>query len=347
MIRVLFFILFFESFLTVKSQYMITKWFDGKKAAISFNFEGNHKGLYEIGARLIEDKKWKSTFFISTKTANWENVISMRKAGHEIGNHSHSNQFLISLNTTKVNNELLTSTQLISKYLPNYKVLSFSYPLGVGIGPGIENDSVREIISKYHIAATSPGTSGDYLSMRNAIPYHGYRNQNFHNFYYQLGTMVVKSDLSLDDFSEEVDLVIDSGDWLSLMYYSIGTTGREYVEEHIFESMLDSIQVRENDLWVAPFGDVIMYHQMRRSAKIEYTQVKGNNWVMYLTDDLDNNVYDNPLTIQVMKPIDTNVIKITQDGKKIGFHQDWSILQFNAIPDKGPIYITYRAVKVD
>ena len=170
--------------LTVKSQYMITKWLNGKKSALSFSFEGNQVGLYNTGASLLDEKKMKGTFFISTKSANWEKVISVHKSGHEIGNHSHSNRNLKSLNIDEVDKELLISTQIIHRYIPNYKVRSFSYPFCVGIEPGNKYDSVRGIVAKYHIGATSPGTTGGYLTMNSSIPYHGYRNKDFHNYYY-------------------------------------------------------------------------------------------------------------------------------------------------------------------
>ncbi len=345
--RVLFLLSFISIATLANSQYMVTKWLNGKKAALTFNFEGNQGGVYEIGAPLLEEKKWVGTFFISTKTANWKNVLFAFKSGHEIGNHSHSNRQLNSLSIDDVNKELLTSTQLIYKYIPNYKVRSFSYPFGQGIQPGIEFDSIRTLVSKYHIGATSIGTSGGYLTVGNAIPYHAYRNRDFHKYYYQLGTMVVKSNLSLQSFNQEINKTIESGNWLSLMYYSIGTSGREHVEEGMFQSMLDSIQIREEDLWVAPFGDVVMYHQMRRNARVEYLQIEGDNWVMYLEDDLDDLVYNTPLTLQVMKPIDKTAIKITQNGNKLDIYQDWRILQFNAVPDKGPIHITYKSIKID
>jgi peptidoglycan/xylan/chitin deacetylase (PgdA/CDA1 family) len=326
---------------------MITKWYGGKKAAVSFNFEGNHDGLYDVGAPLLEDKNWRGTFFISTKTAKWDNVISVRKKGHEIGNHSHSNRNLLSLNVDQVDKELLTSTQQIHKYLPNYNILSFSYPFGVGLRPGREYDSIRTVVSKYHICATAPGTTGDYLTVNRYIPYHGYRNRDFHDYYFQLGTKVIKSNLNLQEFTAELDATIEAGDWLPMMYYSIGTSGREHVEKSMFQAMLDSTQTREEDLWVAPFGEVSMYHIMRRNARIEYLQLEGYNWVMYLEDDLDDETYNRPLTMQVVKPIDCNAVKVTQNGKKCEFYQDWAILQFNATPDKGPIHITYKEIKVD
>jgi hypothetical protein len=343
-----FFLIFFCAFtISVKSQYMVTKWYNGKKAALSFTFEGNQKGLFDIGAPYLEGNKWRGTFFISTKTVNWDNVISLAKSGHEIGSHSHSNKNLISLNVDQVNKELLVSTQQIHKYLPNYNILSFSYPFATGIQPGVEFDSVRDVISKYHICATSPGTTGGYLTMNNFIPYHGYRNKDFNNFYFQLGTKVVQSRWTITDFTSEVDQVIDDGDWLSLMYYSIGIAGRENIKKETFQEMLDSVQVKEENLWVAPFGEVAMYHIMRRSARIEYLHIEEGNWVMYLEDDLDNEIYNKPLTIQVMKPIDSNAIKVTQNGRKCTFYQDWRTLQFNATPDNGPIHITYKAIKID
>ena len=326
---------------------MVTRWFDGKKAAVSFSFEGNHEGLYNIAAPLLKEKKWRGTFFISTKTANWDRISSAHKSGHEIGNHSHSNRNLISLNLSEVNQELLTSTQLIHKNIPNCKVMSFSYPFGKGISPGLKLDSIRSVVSKYHIAATSPGTSGGYLTIQNSIPYRGYQNNDFHNYYYQLGTYVVKSSLSLEDYNKELDLVIDSGDWLSLMYYSIGATGREYIPEDKFQTMLSTVELQDEYLWVASFGEIAMYHQMRRNARIEYLQVEKGSWTMYLEDDLDDEIYNMPLTVQVMKPIDCDAIRITQNGEKIQFHQDWRTLQFNAVPDKGPIHINYKEVKVD
>lgn len=326
---------------------MVTKWFEGKTAALSFNFEGNDESLYNFGSSSLNERDWKATFFISTKTVNWDNVLSVFKAGHDIGNHSHSNRNLLSLTPNQVNQELLTSMSLLDQYLPKYKVLSFSYPFSNGIQPGSQFDSIRDLVSKYHICATSAGTTGGYLTMEKSIPYHGYRNKDFNNFYLQLGSAEVKSNWSLDKFNNEIEKTIESGNWLSLMYYSLSNIGREHVEQRVFRLMLNSVQDKEEDLWVAPLGEVAKYHMMRRRAKISYFRLEKNHWELRLTDDLDDDIYDHALTVQVMKPIDREVVKVVQGGKKIDFVENWNLLQFNLIPDIGSAYITYKSIKVD
>lgn len=329
------------------SQCMVTKWYNGKKAALSISFEGNDNSIYEFGANSLKKRGFISTYFVSTKTAKWEQISKVRKQGHFIGNHSHSNVNLTKLDSLGIENELQTSISLLKKKFPEDTILSFSYPFGVGLKPGKKYDSIRTIINSYHLCSTAPGLSGRYLSSNFEIPYHGYKNKDYDHFYHQLGSMVINDKISIDEFVIKVDKTIDNGNWLSLMCYSIGSVGREHVSEQLFSQVLDSIYSKKESLWVAPIEELVMYHKMRRNIQFEYLELDDYNVQVVLKDNLDNNVYDHELTVQVMKPIDMVAVKVLQSGKKCEFSQDWKILQFNARPDLGPVNITYKPVDVE
>jgi len=82
------------------------------------------KNLFKI--KKFNFKKEEKNLFFSE-----ENIIDLKKSGHEVGLHSHSHPFLISkFSFKKQMYEYSTNKNILEKILRNYKIKSMSHPCG-------------------------------------------------------------------------------------------------------------------------------------------------------------------------------------------------------------------------
>ena len=136
---------------------------------VSFTFDDIPKSAATTGARMLEDRGARGTFYISgglvgTASPDWagvdaEDIIALHRNGHEIGCHTFSHQRACDLDAESLDQEIARNRRYLRSLDPSIKVENFAYPFGYGsfarkgqlkaafqscrsIAPGVNSDTV-------------------------------------------------------------------------------------------------------------------------------------------------------------------------------------------------------------
>lgn len=105
------------------------------------------------------------------------------------------------------------------------------------------------------------------------------------------------------------------------------------------EAYLDNILAACNGkVWHSNFQDAVKYHRERRVSVLTTKHENGTEWVLNLTDTLNDVIFNHPLTIH-LKYGDKIVTGVTQNGVSIDYTTEGDEIVFNAIPDGGEIVV--------
>ncbi len=141
----------------------------------------------------------------------------------------------------------------------------------------------------------------------------------------------------------QADLAELSGAWMIAGFH--GLDGTEYgpVTEEEFRQFLNHIVTK--NLWIDTFGAVTRYIKERESAAISLISSSSTEMVLGLTDDLDDNLYDQELTIRSEVPETCISAVVTQGSKVKTIDPVWEgstkVIYFNAVPDRGHITVSF------
>ncbi len=327
--------------------YQIAKWFDDKKAALSVNFDDNLPGQFNTALPIMNAKGVKGTFYVITNTASsqWAVLQSAIDGGHEVGSHSVSHPTDLNFPSIaqpqkeiQIEAELKNSHDAILANLTGQTSLSISWPFGKGGGG---NDSiVRRVAKKYYFAArntTAGNTNGD--------AYTHYANTWFsafgRDYYLQSGGILMASTTTKANIGTFITEIIKTNGWFSPYYHAVNQVGGyNNVTTEVFQQHMDTIASQSNDVWITTFGNASKYHRQRNSGGVNLVATAEDNisWTLNLTDNLDNNTFNQPLTVLLNEPT-FGVKSITQNGNNLPFTISLGIVKFNAIPDGGQIVI--------
>lgn len=110
-----------------------------KRKLVAITIDDGYKSFYENGLPLLKKYGFKATLFVNTKSIgytdymSWEDIREAQKAGVEIGNHSHSHPFFLSVSERTRNSffksEVQESQNLMKTNL-NFTPKVFAYPYG-------------------------------------------------------------------------------------------------------------------------------------------------------------------------------------------------------------------------
>jgi hypothetical protein len=131
--------------------------------------------------------------------------------------------------------------------------------------------------------------------------------------------------------------------WLVLVIHGIEGIGWEALTIQSIDEYFRYIKSKENDLWVATFGDVAKYMRERMNSKVKSSENKGKITVTF-THSLDKSMYDLPLTLKtVVRPEWKEVIvKQGYESNRIPTQKtgNATFVQYQASPNASNIEIT-------
>ena len=212
--------------------------------------------------------------------------------------------------------EYAESVKQIEAGIPGHKV----YTLAYSGGPGQKLHD-RNLAAKYYIAArtangTNPANQIDYLGIH----------------YTPLPQMQEMLDPKAKSYRG----------WGVVLSHFVGN---EKFKANIVQ-YLDFYKQHSVELWGGLFRDVARYGQERDTAKLEVKEKSASKTVFNLTDEMDDKIYDYPLTVKVRLSPSSKAAAATQGGKpvdcKVVQHDGVNFALVQAVPDRGPVVITPR-----
>jgi hypothetical protein len=130
--------------------------------------------------------------------------------------------------------------------------------------------------------------------------------------------------------------------WLILVFHGVDGIGWEAISSDTLDTYFRYISSREEDLWIATFGDVTRYMRERMSASVTSEQ-KGNKILVDVTHPLDTLQYDLPLTLKTYVPANWQDVQVEQGAKKQIQSQTDSLgtyVLYQAMPGGGKVMLT-------
>lgn len=292
----------------------------GYKGTISYHTKAG--GLYDSGKK---DRAYKIMDSLYTKVRNgdfqpgyepcpefqqavgstWEDFKKDAAEGYEIASHSVTHATMPGLDEANIKYELEKSKEDVLSHLgPKYtfscevpygyeneRVMQFAYK----IYPALRNRMPEPWLKEIDRASKqTPGAADkDYIQWQRG------------------GT--TKTPLPL--MKSWVDTAAERKDtWLVLVFHGIDGMGYEALSSTMLDKYFHYIRSKEDNLWVATFGDVTRYMRERQAAKV-MTDNKDGKIRVSVNHPLDKMQYFLPLTLKTYVPAGWKNVKETQ-GKR-------------------------------
>ncbi|MBA4055780.1 MAG: polysaccharide deacetylase, partial [Marivirga sp.] len=134
----------------------------------------------------------------------------------------------------------------------------------------------------------------------------------------------------------------NENNWLVLVFHGVDGIGYEALPHELLEDYFKYIKQKENDIWVATFGDVTKYMRERMSATIKQTTT-GSKITIELKHPLDQTDYNLPLTLKTYVPRQWKTARVEQGSTsetiKVKTDKGGSFLQYQALPNTVPVQL--------
>jgi len=315
-------------------QVSVKKWADNRKSAFSFTFDDASMTQYTYVAPVLDSFGFKGTFFVITGSnyltddlpanypyGTWKQFRSMSLEGHEIGSHTVTHPSLITLTTGDTSTpgtllyELHQSKKSIEQKISNQKCITIAYP-------DLDYDSL--VINK---------TSQFYESARSGAN-HPMDSSLTGTDFYKIGAYEEEFNLprnspsddldELQDFENYLQSSITLGKWGLIEAHEVvpfSQMARMLLEGSWYPistewltSLCQWLKQRSdsNQLWVETFGNITRYMMERENFQYNIAQQTATQIKINATDNLNNQIYNYPLTVDITVPNDWKAAIITQ-----------------------------------
>ncbi len=290
----------------------ILKWKDGKQAVFMLAFDDSCVSHVDNAIPELVKRGLVGTFYINpgngpfqNRKSAWENDIP--KTGMEYGNHTFKHKGAPSVDV--LDEELALCNDVINKCFPDRKqprLVSFGQPGGVPWT--ITDEEKNQLLKKYNLVQR-PSFFG--------YPFHAKTKEDVLKL---VDNAIAKGEMGHHDFHGV------GGDWL--------TTPMD-----IYIALLDKLSACKDVVWVT---DAVSYHKYlveRTGAELKIVAKTNNAIKLQLACSTDPELYDLPLTLQVLVPSDWKAFSVLQGTAKLDARLVDGALRFAASPVSGEITI--------
>jgi oligosaccharide reducing-end xylanase len=313
---------------SIAPSYEIGKWQGFRAAAVSYTFDDNLPKQYSVAVPMFDAKGFKLTLFtVSDWVKSWDPLQKAAANGHEVASHAATHANFGSLTDDARARECIDSKTAINAHIADHPCVTIAYPYCVG-----GNDAIT---SQSYIAAR--GCSGEIIPPTPA---------NFMN----VSSIACGSEGSVktpNDFNEQVEKAAAAGGWCVFLIHALDDDkGYSPLPSATLQSSLDYVHAQPDRFWVQSFGNVIRYIKERDRASVTETSSTDTMLMINVTDDLENSIYNFPLTIRRRLPTGWDSAVVRQAGRPIATQiitiHDAKYVMFDVVPDTGEVTITRR-----
>ena len=315
----------------IDSAYEVGTWQGFRSAAVSYTFDDGTSNQFAIAIPMFNEFGFKATFFtvIDWSSVNWSALQDAADSGHEVASHTLSHPHLGTLTDEQQTAEEENSQEQINSHIKGQKCLTLAYPY-------CETGNLN-ICKKYYIAARIcsgvivPKTPSDFYNISSIICG-------------ELGSIK-----TAQDFNNKVNSAISTKGWVVYLIHGIDNDGgySPTTNENLRGS-LEYLDSNRDKFWVATFVNVVCYIKERNNVSVKETTVNDSTFTCQVTDTLDNEIYNYPVTIRRELPDNWLSADISQNGKTINSQvvevNSKKYMMFNVVPDSGDIQIVKSTV---
>lgn len=270
-------------------------------------------------------------------TTSWASYKKYAAEGHEIASHTVTHARLAVLDKNNLLYELEQSKKDIQHFLGDKYTFSAECPYGT------ENERVMEYAHKVYPALRNrmPEPYLDELN-RSSKKLPGESKKEY--VQWQRGPL---TNVSMDVMKSWVNTCLSHDNiWLVLVFHGIDGIGWEPKTREDLEVYFNYINDRTDSLWVDTFANVTKYIRERKNTIIGNT-VQGDTIIVNISNDLDPNVYDVPITLKTYVPNTWETVQINKRNKqgaptRIVVNKDTvgSYVLYSVLPSENEIILT-------
>jgi peptidoglycan/xylan/chitin deacetylase (PgdA/CDA1 family) len=268
-------------------------------------------------------------------TTSWDDLRKYAGEGHEIASHTITHPRLAVLDEKNLMFELQQSQADIRSHLGEAYTFSAECPYGT------ENERVMTYAHSVYPALRNRMPS-DYMEELNRSSSLDPGSSQKEYVQWQRGPL---SATSMELMKSWVDTcLVHDNIWLVLVFHGVGHLGWEPKTKEELTTYFNYMKQREDQIWIAPFGEVTKYIRERKDLKIETETIEGDI-VLNLASTLDPEVYNVPLTLKTYVPKKWKHIEIKNQEEilyshpKIYSDDSGSYVLYDIFPDEKQVVI--------
>lgn len=344
----------------------VKTWADDKRAAFSFTFDDGFISHYETVRPILNNFGFKGTFYVITgsltetlpsiwRYGTWQQFREMSAEGHEIASHTVKHPGLDTIQAGDIytqntlHYEMFRSKEKIEEKIPGKKVITINYPY-------ISHNSLVDSIAQIYYEAGRSGGSTLNTSSLNSV-------QRFGLFSKKVEFSIPRNSPQDDadewqDFESYVQRSIDENKWGMIMIHEVYPFSRipEAVGFGAFypvssEWLTQLCQLMKdksdaNEMWVETVANIIRYSRERDSFTSTVLSTSDTLIEISATDNLNNSIYNYPLTVDIQVPLSWDTVKVIQGGNEQTVYSKTlgadNFIRAYIVPDRGNVILRKR-----
>jgi oligosaccharide reducing-end xylanase len=313
---------------SVAAPYEVGTWEGFRPAAISYTFDDNLASQYATAVPMFHTAGFRMTLNTVINywtTFTWAQAQTAASYGDEIASHTVTHNSLNTLSTSQLTNELAGSQNTINFYIANESCVTLAYP-----NCAVPDESV---VAQYYVAARGcsgalvPSTPSDFMNISSFV----------------LGnTGSYNSAASLNNLA---DSAVPGNAWCVYLIHALDSdNGYSPLPSSVLQASVNYMSTNQNKFWVDTFGNVVLYIKERNASSVSEVTNTGDNIIVQVTDNLDNAIFNFPISIRRPLPTNWTWAAVSQNGAPVpttvytnGSFQLY--VMFDVVPNGGNVTI--------
>ncbi len=310
---------------TIDTPYEVGTWPGFRSAAISYTFDDGCSNQFAIAIPMFNEFDFDLTLYpVINWGLNWTALQNAASDGHEIGSHTMSHSNLSGLTIERQTIELVNSQNTINMNIPSRQCLTLAYPYCA--------PSDRTLTEQYYIAARHC---------------QGYIEGSTPSDFYRISSIICGNSGSVKteaNFITKFESTATSNGWCVFLLHGIdGDGGYSPLPSATLRASLEFLDAHRDIFWVSTFANVVRYIRERDDMSVIELSNQGTDITLQVSDNLDDAIYDYPVTIRRPLPQNWPSTNVTQNGRAVDtFIVDVNSIKyvmFNIVPDGGDVVL--------
>ena len=312
-------------------------WKNDALGAISYTIDDNPALDHDWWIEMSTEYGFKATWFVITDHivegpigangwgGTWNDWKRLYSLGHDVQSHTVTHHIY----EDNIEYEYSYSKQILEEKIPGNEVLTIAYP-----APGTYYTD-PEFAKNYYIGGRGVG---GLINEADEIDY--MNTYSFSSFNYDPGFWASITNI-LKRNPDHANRVRDYRGWQCMHFHGIEDKKDNLIEGFEFVRSLG------DDMWTGKFKDVILYVRERDTAHVNVNRATSDRIELSLTDQMNNDPFDHPLTIKVRLDNSWGNIHAVQAGRAISArlmtHNGGRYALVDVVPDNGVAVLTKQA----
>jgi hypothetical protein len=314
-------------------------WAGDKYAAVSVTIDDNCQPDHEWWIEQGRMYGFRFTWFVITGSigqptksfsGTWDDFRRLQDLGHDVQSHCVSHHKDDDQRPDEeVRAEYRDSQEAVRENVPGSRPVCMAYPWGKG---------KDDIAADYYIACRGVQGTPNLADKVN---------------YMRTGTCNIEPDTVDMLLTGEhpsvhwLDRPVYRRAWLAPVYHYVhhGRTPEEKdASQARVAAQLAHLASRKDEIWVGLFREVACYGMERDTAHLDVTKSTGAEIRFTLSDDMDDALFDYPLTVKVRLPDAWEAVKATQSAEPVDVriveHEGARFGLAEVVPDRGEVVLS-------